>query len=86
MPRAVKRAAKRASRVTINVQAEVRRQIGLAAARRNVSIRKYLLGAIEERVREDLSGSENFLSMTAQADPVLAELWNNPRDARYDKL
>ena len=29
---------------------------------------------------------ELFLSMTAAADPVLAELWDNDLDAVYDKL
>ena len=29
---------------------------------------------------------QSLLAMTAQADPVLAELWNNPKDAAYDRL
>ena len=26
------------------------------------------------------------IGMTAKTDPVLAELWDNPKDARYDGL
>jgi len=26
------------------------------------------------------------MALTAQADPVLAELWDNSRDAAYDSL
>ncbi len=30
--------------------------------------------------------AEEFLALTAQADPVLAELWDNEKDAAYDRL
>jgi hypothetical protein len=32
------------------------------------------------------AGQEDLLTLTAQADPVLAELWDNDRDAAYDRL
>jgi hypothetical protein len=66
---------------------EVRRRLRLAAARRDVTVRQYVLEAIEERLREDL-GDEvgEFLALNAKADPLLAELWDNRKDAAYDRL
>src|SRR5438552_1759002 len=41
-----------------------------------------VLQAIEERLNEDLGDeTEATIALTAKADPVLAELWDNPRDA-----
>jgi len=74
-------------RISVDVLPAVRRRLRLAAARRDVTVRQYVLEAIEERLREDLGDdSEGMLALTAKADPVLAELWDNPRDAEYDRL
>ena len=35
---------------------------------------------------ESAKNSENILSLTARADPVLAELWDNHKDAAYDRI
>ncbi len=46
-----------------------------------------MLEAIEERLREDLGEEdEGVLTLTAKADPVLAELWDNPKDSEYGRL
>jgi hypothetical protein len=69
------------------VAPEVRRRLRLAAAKRDLTVRQYVLEAIEERLREDLGeAGEGILALTAQADPVLAEIWDNPRDSEYDRL
>jgi hypothetical protein len=48
---------------------------------------QYVLDALEERLREDLGGGEEgLLALTARADPVLAALWDNEKDAAYDRL
>ena len=74
-------------RISIDVMPEMRRRLRLAAARRDVTIRHYVLEAIAERLREDLGGEdEEFTALTAKTDPVLAELWDTPRDANYDRL
>jgi hypothetical protein len=45
------------------------------------------LEAIEERLRQDLGAEvEGELALTAMTDPVLAHLWDNPKDAAYDDL
>jgi len=86
MARAVESSAKR-PRISIDVVPEVRRRLRLAAAKRDLTVRQYVLEAIAVRVREDLGDeSEEMLRLTAQADPVLAQLWDNPKDAAYDRL
>jgi hypothetical protein len=47
------------------------------------------LGSLRKRGTTLTLGSENtegFLALTAQADPVLAGLWDNEKDAAYDRL
>jgi uncharacterized protein (DUF1778 family) len=74
-------------RISIDVVPEVRRRLRLAAAKRDLTVRQYVLEAIEERLREDLGDErEGILTLTAKADPVLAALWDNPRDSGYDHL
>ena len=85
MPRPMIDSAKR-PRISIDVPSLVRRRLRLAAARRDLSVRQYLLEAIDERLQEDLGDVEAPLALTAKTDPVLAELWDNPRDAQYEQL
>jgi uncharacterized protein (DUF1778 family) len=74
-------------RISLDVAPAVRRRIRLAAAMRDVSIRQYILEALQERLREDLGeDGEEMVALTAKADPVLAELWNNDKDDAYDRL
>jgi uncharacterized protein (DUF1778 family) len=86
MARAVQRTTSR-PRISLDVDPEVRRRIRLAAAKRDVSIRQYVMDALRERLREDLGDDgESLLVLTAKGDPVLAALWDNDRDAAYDRL
>lgn len=76
------------ARLSIDVTPEARRRIRIAAARRDQSIRDYVVDAVRARLRNDLGDEDlrGILSLTGSADPVLAELWDNPRDAAYDDL
>jgi len=86
MPRSMESATKR-PRISIDVQPEIRRRLRVAAAKRDLTVRRYVLEAIEERLREDLGDEgDGVLSLTAKSDPVLAGLWDNRRDAEYDRL
>ncbi len=86
MARSMTSSAKR-PRISIDVQPDVRRRLRLAAAKRDLTLRQYVLEAIESRLREDLGDDgEDALALTAKADPVLAELWDNPKDAAYDRI
>ena len=86
MARPMESAVKR-PRISIDVVPETRRRLRLAAAKRDLTVRQYILQVLEERLREDLGAeAEGLLALTARADPVLARLWDNPRDAEYDRL
>jgi uncharacterized protein (DUF1778 family) len=86
MARPMESSAKR-PRISIDVQPEVRRLLRLAAAKRDLTIRQYVLEAIQERLQEDLGDDgAGAVALTAKTDPVLAELWDNRRDAEYDRL
>ena len=43
--------------------------------------------AVEVRLQDDppRERSSRVPALTESSDPVLAELWDNPADARYDK-
>lgn len=85
MPRPMEPPTKR-PRISIDVQPAVRRRLRLAAAKRDLTIRQYVLEAIEGRLREDLGDEDQgVFALTEKGDPVLAELWDNPRDAAYDR-
>lgn len=86
MARPIESSVKR-PRISVDVLPEVRRRLRLAAAKRDLTVRQYVLEAIEERLREDFGDEgEEVLALTAKVDPVLAELWDNRRDAAYDRL
>jgi uncharacterized protein (DUF1778 family) len=79
----------RRARLSIDISTEARRRIHIAAARRDQSIREYVWEAVEARLKEDLAdeGLTNALvALNERSDPVLADLWNNAKDAAYDKL
>ena len=86
MPGIMKRAVQR-PRISLDVTHAVRRRIRLAAAKRDLSVRQYIMDALQERLREDLGEeAQEVLALTAKADPVLASLWDNVKDAAYDRL
>ena len=77
----------RRARLSIDVPREARRRIHIAAAKREQSIRDYVWEAVEARLKQDLADEASHLvALTTRADPVLADLWDNPKDAAYDKL
>ena len=86
MGRAMQSSPKR-PRISVDVLPAVRRRLRLAAAKRDVSVQQYVVEAIEEQLREDLGEEdEGAVTLTAKSDPVLAELWDNPKDSAYDRL
>lgn len=74
-------------RLSIEVEPETRRRLRLAAAKRDLTVSQYILQALNERLCEDLGAeTSGLLALTAKADPVLARLWDNSKDAKYDGL
>ena len=79
--------AGRRPRISIDVHPEMRRRLRLAAAQRDLTVQQYVLETIEERLRQDIGADpEQVMALSAAADPVLGELWDNERDAAYDRL
>jgi hypothetical protein len=79
--------ASKRPRISIDVEPEVRRRLRFAAARRDLTVRQYVLEAINDRLREDLGETpDGLFALTASSDPVLAKLWDNRQDAQYDRL
>jgi len=78
----------RRARLSIDVSREARRRIRIAAAKRDQSIRDYVWQAVEARLKHDLADelpAAGLVALNERADPVLAALWDNPKDAAYDK-
>ena len=78
----------RRARLSIDVSTEARRRIHIAAAKRDQSIRDYVWEAVEARLQRDLAAElsrGDLVALNERADPVLARLWDNPKDAAYDK-
>ena len=75
----------RSQRLSIDVDSEEHRKIRMASALCAETISSYVLKAVQERLREDLE-HHGLIAMSASADPVLAELWDNEKDSAYDKL
>ena len=78
----------RRARLSIDVSTTTRRRVRLAAARRDQSIRDYVVEALAERLREDLGDDDRdeAAALTEAADPVLGRLWRNAADSVYDDL
>ena len=73
-------------RITVDVDPAIRRRVRMAALQRDVTVSQYVLEALEDRLRVDVpEGAEAALALTAESDPVLAELWDNELDAAYDR-
>lgn len=49
-------AQEKRARLSIDLSLEARRRIRMAAAKRDLSIRQYVLEAVQERLKEDLGG------------------------------
>jgi uncharacterized protein (DUF1778 family) len=76
-------------RISIDVDPETRRRIRVAAAQKNLLVSQYILKAVKERLWQDLGEQEDLdslLTLNAKYDPLLADLWNNKKDAAYDCL
>ena len=87
MPATTRSTVKR-PRISVDVSPDLRRHLRLAAAREDLSVREYVLRAIETRIEADDVASEHeaLLALSGASDPVLAELWDNDEDAAYDHL
>jgi hypothetical protein len=69
------------ARLTIDLTPDLHSRLKVVVARKRITMREYCVRAIERQL-----GEEPTEYLTAEADPVLAELWDNEDDAAYDNL
>ena len=50
--------------------------------------RRFLKEDIDRVLRpaEEIANTDKLLTLTARTDPVLAEVWDNEKDAAYDRI
>lgn len=72
-------------RLSIDVLPNEHRQIKTCAALHGQTIREFVLAGIRERLRQEIEDQDLSL-MTTYPDKVLQELWDNEKDAAYDRL
>ena len=72
-------------RLSIEVLPSEHRQIKAYAALHGQTIRDYVMESIRGRLRHEAE-DKDLLNMTTHIGPALQELWDNPKDAEYDKL
>lgn len=74
-------------RLSIDVLPEEHRQIKAFAALHGETIREYVIRSVRERLRQEAEAKElSALTMHLDKDPVLKQLWDNEKDAAYDKI
>jgi uncharacterized protein (DUF1778 family) len=74
-------------RLSIDVAPEEHRMIKTYAALHGKTIREYILESVWQRLRREAEEKElSNLTQYLEKDPVLKRLWNNKKDARYDKI
>lgn len=74
------------ARLSVDVSPELRRRIRVIASARDLTIRDYVVEALREKLERERADEESFLAFSSTTDPVLAELWDNEKDAAYDEL
>lgn len=74
-------------RLSIDVLPEEHRRIKAYAALHGETIREYVVRSVRERLRQEAEERELLvLTMNLSQDPVLKGLWDNQKDAAYDKI
>ena len=74
-------------RLSIDVFPEEHKQIKVYAALHGKTIREYVVESVRERLRQEAEERELLtLTMHLDQDPVLRKLWDNEKDASYDKI
>jgi hypothetical protein len=75
------------ARMSIEVAPKEHRQIKAFAALHGLTLREYVLESIRERLHSEKESVElSALTGDLRHDPVLKDLWDNGKDAVYDKL
>lgn len=73
-------------RLSVEIEPEEHRRIKMWAARHGISIRQFVLESLKKQLEEEAKEEKELSLMTTSAGPALREVWDNDRDAAYDKL
>lgn len=74
-------------RLSIDILPEEHRRIKAYAVLHGQSIREYVIESVRERLRRETEERElSALSTRLGQDPVLKKLWDNKKNATYDKI
>ena len=74
-------------RLSIDVLPEEHRQIKVYAALHGKTMREYIIESVLERLYQEGEERElSSLTVRLDQDPVLKKLWDNEKDAAYDRL
>jgi uncharacterized protein (DUF1778 family) len=77
----------RRERLSVDMLPQEHRQIKACAAMHGETMRDYVLDCIRERLQHEFSKKETFVfSDHVEQDAVLKKLWDNKKDALYDRL
>jgi len=77
--------SKKRERMSIDVFPEEHKQIKVFAAIHGETIREYVMGSVRERVSREKEDAQ-IMAMTTRIDQPMKEVWDNEKDAEYDKL
>ncbi len=80
----IKVASRKKGRLSIDVLPEERRKIKTYAALHGETIREYVLASVRERLHQEAE-EVDLLAMTLHPSKALKELWDNDKDAAYQK-
>ncbi len=74
-------------RLSIDVLPEEHRQIKAYAALYGKTMREYVLECVQKKLREETE-QKGLLNINAypDKDPILNNVWENKKDAEYDKM
>ena len=76
---------KKRERMSIDVFPEEHKQIKVFAAIRGETIREYVMESVRVRLRREKEDIQ-ITAMTTKIDQSLKEVWDNEKDAEYDKI
>jgi len=78
-------AATKRERLTIDLTPEEHRKIKSYAAYQGKTLKEFVIESIRTKIALD-SEQEDLKMLTTKPTSVLMELWDNDKDAAYDKL
>lgn len=74
-------------RLSIDIEQEEHRQIKAFAAIHGETIREYVLETVRSRLQQEKENRElSAITGNLALDPILKGLWDNEKDAVYDKI